>query len=178
MLQPPHVSIDEVLEKGIWAPTSDPLNPKGKTPIMIHRFPKLTGPRFQEFYESVVRGVLTSDTELLYSISDQCQSLEDFQTNYNSTIGDKIQELLSLPESRRNIDIELNFQRFEELHRNIIGGIHILAYELFFASDEISNEHCRPQMREYVSEILFTSKYNRFQIISKFSPLAFEPELN
>ena len=125
---------------------------------------------FQTFYNKVVESITENSPKMLYEISDKVLDYVEFENTYQSTLGQRLSEILDHPRSERGLDIELNLGRFKQIHRNIIGGFYISTYVL---EDCKFNGICAEgrSLKQEHAEILFTYKEGEFVIISAFSEL-------
>jgi len=169
------VNIDSVLKPYEDSQPQRVSLPSGK----IHRFPPLAdgngiNPQFSEFYNTLV-SVLTDenfwDTEnlyKLYEISDKAVDFEDFADLLCTNWLKHLENFLSVSESNRGMDVEINMDRFQSLHRNIVGGINVMTYHLNIRDDEFSDK----QLTNFVqasAELLFVYDGNRFRLVTNFS---------
>ena len=76
---------------------------------------------------------------------------------------------LSLPVSNRGVDIELNLNRFKQVHRNLIGGFLVITYKLTDCDFDCI-ELDEFEFEQKYSEILFTYKQNKFVVLSNLTP--------
>lgn len=166
---------------GHLKPYEDEQIPVSMNNLLIERIPMIVDPstgnvtsEFQKFYDEIVRCILSEDVDKLYCISDRVITCEEFVSLYNKQIGDALHELLKREQCfDYNIDIELNLQRFKENTRNILGGFIISTIEVASSSSEIIKSQNR-YIRRGCAEIFFTYRYDRFQLISSFSPFILE----
>jgi len=138
-----------------------------RMPIIVNEHGIL--PEFQDFYDKICSYISDNNVEGLWTISDKAIEMEKFNELYDLMIGQHITKLLDTPECARGIDIELNIDRFKELHRNMIGGFNIMTYQLSESPYEGVSSVETILDKKY-TEILFTFKQGEFLIISHFKP--------
>lgn len=141
----------------------------------IERIPNIIDPttgmvtdEFQEFYDKVVDAITSNDSSKLYELSDKVMIYDDFKTALDS-FSKEINKVVSLPISNRGIDIELNLNRFQEKHRNLIGGFFVITYTLQ-PNPYIGIKSDSLQLEQKYAELLFTYKLGEFRLLSTFSP--------
>lgn len=140
----------------------------------IERIPRLvdpTGqinPEFQIFYNHLVKYVCEHNVDGLYDLSDKSISKEQFTQMYEENISKKLAEFYSYKYNSRGIDMEVNLSRFENKHRNLIGGIYLIIY--YVKEAEFEGITTSPSLEQMFTEILFTYKRGGFCILSAFSP--------
>lgn len=145
---------------------------------LIERIPNIVDPNtgcvteeFQTFYNNIVECITSINWSRLYEFSDKCMTESQFMHSIKSKIEPVWESFLDVPDNARGLDIELNLQRFQEKHRNIIGGFYVMIYFLKDVDNDISDEPDKC-LNEYFTEILFTYKNNKFVVVSKLN--AFE----
>ena len=151
----------------------DSLSMKTTDGYSIQRIPPLVDANgisreFQEFFNKVVNYITHGQVDDLYTISDKAMSCKEFIEAWNCRIGNQIAELLEMPVNKRGFDIELNINRFKQIHRNLIGGFFIIMYKLEDEASSMLKTHSCSLIQQH-TEILFTYK-DGFKLISKISP--------
>lgn len=142
---------------------------------VLQSIPQIAGesgftPQFTEFYQSIVRGIVTGDTGVLHKLSDRALSEREFADMYASQIGFDLQKLVeSTNPEFRGLSIEVNPDRLKELHRSLIGGIRILGYHLKNGEFEGINTN-ETSFTLLNTEVFYTYKNGEFKLISHFTP--------
>lgn len=142
---------------------------------VLQSIPQIAGesgftPQFIEFYQLIIRGIITGDTNLLYKLSDMTLSEQEFESMYLHQIGFELQDIIELTNPKfRGISIEVNPDRLKELHRSLIGGIRILGYRLKNREFEGINTN-ETSFTLLNTEIFYTYKNREFKLISHFTP--------
>jgi hypothetical protein len=137
----------------------------------ISRFPPLVdeqgiNPKFQQFFDTIVACFLEDKLESLYEISDKSVSEQHF---YQLGILKWKPHLMEYAKaSSRGMDVELNMDRFQQLHRNIIGGFNVITYHINEKNNEFG-DGILTEFKQCSTEILFTYKNGDFKIIPVFS---------
>lgn len=130
-------------------------------------------PKFQTFYEKLVDAILFFDYSALYSISDQLISAKEFEALCTVNWSNHFSAwLLAVPRCR-SIDIELNLERFQNLHRNLVGGFNIMTMHLTETQDEFSDRKVTTLKLAH-TELLFKYVHNEFKIVTHINPFMME----
>lgn len=126
-------------------------------------------PQFQEFYDNIVDAFsdITHLYKKLYELSDKAVYEDEFEIMLYKTIGKGMIEFCSSPRNRCGLDIELNLGRFEQKHRNLIGGLYVITYRL--VDSQFDGIDCDTQLEQKYTELLFTYKDNEFVLITNFT---------
>lgn len=139
----------------------------------IERFPYLANdsginPQFQDFYNKVVDGVCGLNPHLLYSISDQVLTEQEFVNMFNEILKPDLIKLVAIDKKRRGFDIELSFDRLNDYIHNTVLSFSLSGYVL----EKTESKLFRNKMKMYskYTELIFTYKDNQFKLISKFIP--------
>lgn len=149
----------------------------------LQRFPALAtaegiNPDFQQFFDSIVNAITQQRYFELFQLSDNAISEQSFSALIENNWDNHWMEFYMSNPVARGLDIELNMDRFKELHRNIIGGFNIMTYHLNVKHDEFQPEGTNTQVTEFVkasTELLFTYKYAKgFELISRIQPFTKE----
>lgn len=158
-------------------PNRVPTNP---ATTVISRIPILVteegiNPQFQEFYNGIVYAFTAFDIpryDLLYEISDKVVDLASFNMICESIWGKHFNKFLSSKPEGRCIDIELNMSRFQELHRNLIGGFNIMTGYVETRGDLFGIDRKTPTsyLNLHHTEILFRYAENEFKVITQIKP--------
>lgn len=135
--------------------------------------------QFQQFYERIVSAIgeiyTAGDINIdkLYKLSDKSIEPGDFTLLLISRWGehwDKF-KISASSGSSCGIDIELNMDRFQNLHRNLIGGLNIMTYRTDLCEDEFNHNCSIPTIVESHTELLFTYSWDhKFVLLSQISP--------
>jgi len=142
----------------------------------LSRFPPLAdangiNPKFQKFFEMILKVFTPTLDEgylaLLYVNSDRSLIERDFVDMCINCWSKHFDEYNSA--KTKNIDIELNMDRFSAIHRNIIGGFFIITYHVNVNDDEFGSGKVT-EFKQARTELLFTFKGDQFQIISHITP--------
>ena len=142
---------------------------------VLQSIPQIAGesgftPQFMEFYQSIIRGIVTGDTGVLYNISEKALTEREFADMYASQIGFDLQDLIESTNPKfRGLSIEVNPDRLKELHRSLIGGSRILGYRLKNGEFEGINTN-ETSFTLLNTEIFYTYKDGEFKLISHFTP--------
>ena len=151
----------------------------------LQRMPPLASiegvlPEFQEFFDNVVESIIAfmenQDSSKLYILSDGAVRVDEFGALLKKNWGEHCIEFKDTPLYRRGFDVELNMSRFQEdIHRNLIGGFHVMTYTLAVKNDEFEEEGKVTECKKSTTELLFTYRApGEFVLISKFSPFSGE----
>lgn len=125
---------------------------------------------FQSFYNELTKAVLLNDDHLLYELSDKVMKEDTFKTYYQP-LKKILSDALNLYDNQKGIDIELNIKRFENNHRNLIGGFFIMLYTLTNDDNDIFLSRSKKvNLKLLQTEVLFTYKRSKFRLISYFQP--------
>lgn len=153
----------------------------------IQRIPMLVDengitPEFQKFYESVVCvvGAVFQMEECsvtaLYNLTDK--SIKD--SSYFKLIATQwathINKMYDAKQKKVGVgfDIELNMERFQSIHRNLVGGFNIITYYTDIQMDSFT-EGCEiPQIVQSSTEILFTYRDSKFVLLTQLTPFVCE----
>ena len=127
-------------------------------------------PAFQKFYDTIVECVLQHDREGLYNISDKSMEYGEFLIQYEDHVGKQLSTILHTPDNMHKVDIELNLSRFQSNQRNILGSFLINTYVLEDAESKLL-EHKRRKLVIRYTELFFTYRNKKFELISSFQPL-------
>lgn len=144
----------------------------------IQRIPPLVTPdgminsEFQTFYNKIVASML-HDPDSLYEISDNVLNYDDFKALLRNTWLNYLCKFFKADEKCRSIDIELNMDRFQDIHRNILGGFNVITCLTVVEPDEFNSNNYVTHVEKGNMEILFRYR-DKFQIISKFEPFKLE----
>lgn len=149
---------------------------------VIDRMPPLVSeeginPEFQKFYEELVLAIAEDKphyqihVDKLYELTNTDIDIDSFSALIESQWGAHWYEFRNDSKSinSRGIDIELNMNRFQEIHRNLIGGFNIITYHTIINRDEFTGYHIPKIVRAH-TELLFTYKNNKFVLLPQFSP--------
>jgi len=147
---------------------------------LLSRFPPFATPEgvlpeFQQFFDNIVTGVFSyfqnQTHEQLYIISDGLLRSNGFYNTLNKVWGPYCSRYNEAGILHTNMDIELNVDRFQELHRNILGGIRILTYIIDICDDEFC-EGKNTSIKIASTELLFTYQVsnNQFTLLSVITP--------
>ena len=106
---------------------------------------------------------------VLYDMSDQFLDPQEFENQLNAAWGKDLLEAFKVPASGRNFSIILNYSRLQNfMFSNIVCGFMLQFYTL--SNDESTySDSSKVRMHEKSTEILFTYRSGRFQIISCFN---------
>lgn len=130
---------------------------------------------FQTFYNCVVNALeyrLTHgkhNWKLLYEISDKFLDYEDFCELLDSLFGETLEKYAKNKTIHRNMDVEVNIERFKKTHRNILCGFNWSVQYMNIQKDlfDIENK-ISPKLISQKTELLFTYRYGKFVVISNF----------
>lgn len=153
---------------------------------LLDRMPALVSesginPRFQSFFERLVIAVAgdkincSVDVSRLFELTDKNVSLEDFSTMIDDAWCSHFSAMKSSNSSymQTGIDIELNMDRFQEIHRNLIGGFNIITYHIDMNTDEFTGALVQKLTKAH-TELLFTYKNDEFLLLPCFSAFTYE----
>lgn len=130
-------------------------------------------PKFQTFYENLVDAILSFNYSALYKMTDQLISAEEFEALCKVNWSNHFSKWrLAVPRCR-SIDIELNLERFQSLHRNLIGGFNIMTMHLTETQDEFSDRKVTTLKLAH-TELLFRYVHNEFKIVTYINPFITE----
>lgn len=140
--------------------------------------PEGINPEFQKFFDEIVNAISTQKYYLLYPIMEHTMSNDDLNQAIENSWDSHWFEFYNSDVNSRGLDIELNMDRFKDLHRNLIGGFNIMTYHLNVKRDEFSPVGKDINISELVkasTELLFTYKPDKgFRIISRIQPFTKE----
>ena len=147
----------------------------------IERIPMIVDPatgevtkEFQEFYDKVVDAISTSPMWFdLYDISDQTLDEDEFRHLFDCKCNKVWTQFENTRYAAKGLDIELNLSRFQQIHRNLIGGFYVIIYMIEDILTDI-DERRVTTLKQYKTEILFTYKNDRFKVLSVLSPFVEE----
>lgn len=153
---------------------------------LLDRMPALVSesginPRFQSFFERLVIAVAgdkinySVDVSKLFELTDKNVSLKEFSTMIDDAWSSHFSAMKSSNSSlmQTGIDIELNMDRFQEIHRNLIGGFNVITYHIDMNTDEFTGALV-PKLTKAHTELLFTYKNNEFVLLPCFSAFTYE----
>lgn len=153
---------------------------------LLDRMPALVtesgiNPKFQSFFERLVIAVAgdkinySVDVSKLFELTDKNVSLEDFSTMIDDVWRSHFSAMQSSNSSlmQTGIDIELNMDRFQEIHRNLIGGFNVITYHIDMNNDEFTGALV-PKLTKAHTELLFTYKNDDFVLLPCFSAFTYE----
>lgn len=153
---------------------------------LLDRMPALVtesgiNPKFQSFFERLVIAVAgdkinySVDVSKLFELTDKNVSLEDFSTMLDDVWRSHFSAMQSSNSSlmQTGIDIELNMDRFQEIHRNLIGGFNVITYHIDMNNDEFTGALV-PKLTKAHTELLFTYKNDDFVLLPCFSAFTYE----
>lgn len=145
----------------------------------VQRIPPLVNengiiPEFQSFYEKVVCaiGAIFSKEECgieqLYELTDMSIDKTSFYKLIDTQWGWLIDAYYSVSFNHHTtgLDVQLNMQRFKDIHRSIIGGFNITTYYTNVYPDSFNAEIMIPKTFLHSTELLFTYKNNKFLMLS------------
>ena len=127
----------------------------------------------KNFYDDVVRCLWKDDIDGLYELSDKALDKNTFSEIYTRILGRDLQQLLSMKDSCRGINLSLNADNL-----NYVPGILTMfsldCYMLHIDDSESSElMKSRTTLKIAHSDIYFTYKNKRFCIVSAFDPLTY-----
>ena len=140
-----------------------------RIPLLIDPNTGHPTPKFQKFYDNIVTNCSDRVWFGLYDISDKCISREDFNSLWLSNIRPLWAKYVTADSNKRGLDIELNLDRFQQSHRNLIGGFFIIFYVIDLVETELC-DYPRPNLKQYKTELLFTYKDDEFKLLSILNP--------
>lgn len=153
---------------------------------LLDRMPALVSesginPKFQSFFELLVIAVAGDkinfdvNVDELFDLTDKNISVEDFSTMIDNLWGSHFSAMKSSNSSsmQTGIDIELNMDRFQEIHRNLIGGFNVITYHIDMNIDEFTGALV-PKLTKAHTELLFTYKNDDFVLLPCFSAFTYE----
>lgn len=153
---------------------------------VIDRMPPLvseTGinPEFQKFYEDLVLAIAGDKPDYqiyidrLYELTDKSIDIESFAALIQSQWSSHWDSFRydSRSTNSKGIDIELNMDRFQNVHRNLIGGFNIITYHTIVSIDEFSGNRTSKVVQAH-TELLFTYKDDKFVLLVQLTPFVQE----
>lgn len=153
---------------------------------LLDRMPALVtesgiNPKFQSFFERLVIAVAgdkinySVDVSKLFELTDKNVSLEDFSTMIDDVWRSHFLAMQSSNSSsmQTGVDIELNMDRFQGIHRNLIGGFNVITYHIDMNNDEFTGALV-PKLTKAHTELLFTYKNDNFVLLPCFSAFTYE----
>ena len=127
-------------------------------------------PDFLEFCSSIKEALLAQDWLVLYARSDHALPKDVFIQYFKESIGDTwVEDFLSTPIRHCGVDLVINQDRLDHPNRNVLGGLYLTGYRLIVDESDIRSEKS-VKLDQKVTELLFTYKFNRYMLVSKFSP--------
>ena len=168
------MDIDDLIRNNSPYPVPQAKNMSTETQL-LSRIPLLmdpqTGemnPKFQEFYENVVKALKKRDIRKLYHCSDLTVDKETFSKLVDdSGIFREIENLETFHILGRNLDVEVDVSKFQGPFRNIICGFIVSYYTIELKQDE---DRCWSVLKQRTTELLFTYIDHEFMLITKFMP--------
>ena len=149
---------------------------------LLDRMPALVSesginPKFQSFFERLVIAVASDkvnydvDVNKLFELTDKDISIENFSTMIDDAWNSHFSAMKASMQT--GVDLELNMDRFQEIHRNLIGGFNLITYHIDMNTDEFTGALV-PKLTKAHTELLFTYKDDEFVLLPCFSAFTHE----
>ena len=178
------IDLDAIIGNTSHTPYADSQPDKlNLTNKRLTRMPPLATPdgintEFQEFFDKIVAAILSQKYYDLHTLSDMSLSEADFNHIIEENWDNHWMSFYMCKPESRGLDIELNMDRFQDIHRNMVGGFNIMTYHLAVKPDEFSDGKNITELTVSSTELLFTYKLGSgFQIITTIKPFTNKDEM-
>lgn len=150
----------------------------------IQRMPPLAvrgviNTEFQKFFNRVANAFQTDALDeyhianVLFENSNNCATITDMQCLVGDTWHNVITAYNTACPACRGADIEINLDRFHQLHRNIVGSLNVM---LFYVDSQSMYKIYSSKLHQVSTELFYTYKDNKFYLLPTITPFVEEQE--